>query len=457
MIIKTKNEDYKVCKQFSLLIPNNYENELASFLHEKIGRTDKSGITYLKDPINQDTIKSNLANSNGLIFGVTENCNLRCKYCVYGGYYGNRREHNSSAMGIEIYKRAIDFFLNLIISPLRIKRNNLFFSFYGGEPMLELDTIFAAHDYIRKSIKENKLKFGLRLVITTNGILLTPEKSRALLERDFRIDISLDGPKEQHDILRIKKNNSETFDEILENISYIKNNFPDKYRNKLRFFLTIHPYHDIKKIEEFFLSNEDFFGPNNILISWVSFQDVKEDIKKDWIAAKTRQTEQINSELNKRGWFYKCIIERWLEKFHVNATHNLSVNKSFTGTCFPGVDRIFIDVDGTFHMCEKINSYFPIGNVWTGFDLEAINQLVNNWNENIAKRKCWECDVWWLCDFCYSAMVIEDKITIKKECCQAFSQNTQGALREYLTLQEEEDEIKNINRYSNINTFVESL
>ena len=39
---------------------------------------------------------------------VTQNCNLRCKYCVYSGSYSNR-VHSNKRMSFETAKSAIDF------------------------------------------------------------------------------------------------------------------------------------------------------------------------------------------------------------------------------------------------------------------------------------------------------------------------------------------------------------
>lgn len=45
-----------------------------------------------------------------LILQVTQNCNLRCKYCIYSGSYINRR-HNNKRMDFTIAKKAIDYYI----------------------------------------------------------------------------------------------------------------------------------------------------------------------------------------------------------------------------------------------------------------------------------------------------------------------------------------------------------
>ena len=46
-----------------------------------------------------------------LALNVTENCNLKCEYCVYSGNYVNRRKHNKShEITVGLAKKAVDFF-----------------------------------------------------------------------------------------------------------------------------------------------------------------------------------------------------------------------------------------------------------------------------------------------------------------------------------------------------------
>ena len=70
-----------------------------------------------------------------LILQVTQQCNLRCKYCAYSGNYYNR-SHTSERMDFETAQKAIDFYL-----ARSDKADQLAVSFYGGEPLLEFELI----------------------------------------------------------------------------------------------------------------------------------------------------------------------------------------------------------------------------------------------------------------------------------------------------------------------------
>lgn len=64
-----------------------------------------------------------------LIINVTEDCNLRCEYCLYSGNYTGRRKHNrTSDTPWGVAKKAIDFFYR----HSRLSEEK-YISFYGGE------------------------------------------------------------------------------------------------------------------------------------------------------------------------------------------------------------------------------------------------------------------------------------------------------------------------------------
>lgn len=72
---------------------------------------------------------------------VTQNCNLRCQYCVYSGSYINR-VHNNKRMSVEVAKQAIDFLVKHSENSKEIS-----IGFYGGEPLLEVPLIREVVDY----------------------------------------------------------------------------------------------------------------------------------------------------------------------------------------------------------------------------------------------------------------------------------------------------------------------
>jgi uncharacterized protein len=452
MIIKTGKENYSLFKYMSLVLPTHLEKEISDQLQPPAEILAENK-TNIKKSITPEEARAQLVNVKNLTFGVTQNCNLRCGYCAYGGKYKYNRLHNSSSMSMDTYRKAADLFFQLADSPARVQREVPVMAFYGGEPLLEYQNIMKACDYIDNKIRQSPLHKNVRYMITTNGLLLTPDRSGNLLDRGFRIDISLDGPKDQHDKFRVKVDQTGTFDEIMRNISAIKT----EHRRKIRFMLTLHPDHDVKRLEEFFLSNPQLFSENNLFISEVSLMNLGSRHRKTWWEKSLRQKQIIDDELDKNQWFYKKLVFSVTDKYFSNPTITLAASANFTGACFPGVDKIFVENDGSIHVCEKIHSAFPIGHVGTGIDYDAILKLKNQWNQQIVKMKCWDCDAWWTCPFCYAIKAKADSIVIGEDGCENYRHSIKKSFTQFIESREKDDQMNHSNCYSSVRDYLEAL
>ncbi|MBR3623139.1 MAG: thioether cross-link-forming SCIFF peptide maturase [Selenomonadaceae bacterium] len=138
---------------------------------------------------------------------VAEDCNLACKYCFAdGGTYGHERAIMSPATGIA----AIDFLLKT--SP---QRQHYEIDFFGGEPLLNMETLKATTKYARD--KEAETGKSIKLTVTTNGVLLTDDVIDWLNENNISVVLSLDGRKEVHDKVRKDRGGNPTYDKVLKN------------------------------------------------------------------------------------------------------------------------------------------------------------------------------------------------------------------------------------------------
>ena len=127
-----------------------------------------------------------------LCLHVSHDCNLRCGYCFAGtGHFGGQR----SLMSPETGRAAIDFLLAHSGG-----RRNLEIDFFGGEPLLALDTVKKTVDYARAREKDAGKHF--RFTLTTNGLLLDGETIAYLNETMDNLVLSADGRPETHDALR---------------------------------------------------------------------------------------------------------------------------------------------------------------------------------------------------------------------------------------------------------------
>ena len=154
----------------------------------------------------EDMLNNELAH---LCLQVTQNCNLRCEYCVFSGSYVNR-VHSNKRMDWKVAKRAIDF----LYEHSGNSDNEILIGFYGGEPILEIDLIKKCVEYAKKTFRDKDVQFNL----TTNATLLNDEIIDYLFQSDFAITISLDGPEEVQDLHRVWIDGSGSFNKVIKNI-----------------------------------------------------------------------------------------------------------------------------------------------------------------------------------------------------------------------------------------------
>lgn len=114
--------------------------------------------------------KIKLANLRQLLFEVTDGCNLKCHYCGYGELYNNYDKRTSSKLSFEKVKMTVDYMVELWKSPYNTSYNNVVdISFYGGEPLLNMDLIKKTISYLEENRIEG-LDFTYRM--TTNAFFL---------------------------------------------------------------------------------------------------------------------------------------------------------------------------------------------------------------------------------------------------------------------------------------------
>lgn len=131
---------------------------------------------------------------NVLIKPASSNCNLRCKYCFYYDVSANRDNPNYGMMSYETLEE-------LVKKVFEFGEHYVGFSFQGGEPTL------AGLDFYRKLIelekKYNTKRIKVGNLIQTNGFNINENWGKFLAENNFLVGLSLDGPKEIHDINRV--------------------------------------------------------------------------------------------------------------------------------------------------------------------------------------------------------------------------------------------------------------
>ncbi len=140
-----------------------------------------------------------------IILEVTEQCNFRCKYCVYSEDFSGNRDFGNRRMPTEIAFKAIDWALENSGAKLAI-------TFYGGEPLLNFKLMKAV-------IERSQAKRGNKEIVysfTSNMSLMTREIATYLAQvPNLYIMASIDGPRTVHDAYRVYANDAPTFEDSI--------------------------------------------------------------------------------------------------------------------------------------------------------------------------------------------------------------------------------------------------
>ena len=138
----------------------------------------------------------------------TEQCNFRCRYCY-------------ETFSDIFMKKDIQNILLSFISKNISKYKDLHIAWFGGEPLIALDTILTMSEDIQQICHRHKKSYTAST--TTNGYLLDTETFRKLLKANvLYYQITIDGLEESHNAQRPLRDGRGSFDRIIKNLENIR-------------------------------------------------------------------------------------------------------------------------------------------------------------------------------------------------------------------------------------------
>ena len=130
------------------------------------------------------------------ILHMTQNCNLRCKYCYARAKTGDR-------MTMDIARKGIDL-------AIKHGENSACVSYFGGEPLLMFKEIKELTTYAHAQGRRAGKKMHYRL--SSNGTLFTEEILAFCRDHNMLFAVSIDGDREAHDSQRVMADGNGSFD-----------------------------------------------------------------------------------------------------------------------------------------------------------------------------------------------------------------------------------------------------
>jgi uncharacterized protein len=434
-----------------------------------------------------------------LILNITEDCNLRCAYCVHGGHYTNYRQHSKRMMSEQTAKDAVDFFLGqkpttgggtggmaggkpggVAGAELgggagcgadaepgggtngktggKAGPGKVNLAFYGGEPLVNFPLIAATVSYAKKKMAD-KSGTECSFSLTTNGTLLgEPDIARFLIDNQFSLTISLDGDAPTHDRYRRFTSGKGSHAVIIRNLRGLKSANVDYYRTKVTFSAINPPPYRLLSTLEFFSSDALFDGlhvtpgflsrAENSFISAASRggggeRDARdkrdEQVEQDEREGSLDELSRIYADKVRKGAtippMLDGIVGKYIRWIYERPKNSLG-DLPLNGCCTPGLRRQFVNIDGNIFTCEKMGETHSIGSIYTGLDVDKIRSLIDGYIEISADcLNCWACR---LCPVCFATAHDGSRLSIarKLEECDAVRRRLGEMLILYYSLLE---------------------
>jgi uncharacterized protein len=263
-------------------------------------------------------------------------------------------------MPVEVGERAIDMFMSLADGVTTAE-----ITFTGGEALLRFRDLTSIVNHLRRKATEHNI--ACQLILKTNGTILSPRIIDFLGEGSWRVVVSIDGTPTTHDRHRKDKSGKPTHKTVSHTIAALQSHGIECVAS-----MTVHPDNssrvasNVRELLQMGLSRIDI-GPVYGTVEWTEAQSSQFANSLNEVAAVMREEASNDCRLE-IGPLYR-------ESEHVdNALHDV-------WGCKAGTNHLAFLPDGSISGCSSLAMLIPqhpelvIGNVWEGFDDNALTHL----------------------------------------------------------------------------------
>jgi uncharacterized protein len=321
-------------------------------------------------------------------------CNLDCAYCFF-----LEKEQLYPDSKFRMSDETLEAYIRQLIESHRTDRVTI--AWQGGEPTL------MGLDFYRRvmALAEKYRRPGMTFLhtIQTNGTLLDDEWGEFLSEHNFLVGISIDGPRELHDVYRVDKGGQPTFDKVMRGIRLLQ-----KHRVDFNILTTVNRVNGDHPLEIYrFIRDE-------IGADWMKFIPVVERINADGSTLlQEGDTVTERSVLPEQlGRFLTAIFDEWVrhdvgrvyvQTFEAAIRNWVGMPSSgmcvFNETCGQG---LAIEHNGDLYSCDHfVEPKYFLGNIKEEHMIELVaseQQLKFGADKRDAlPQYCLDCDVRFAC------------------------------------------------------------
>jgi len=315
-----------------------------------------------------------------IVLNVTNKCNLACTYCYEYGEdkivdttYGKQPKFMSD----ETARDSVEFLLT------ETKAQEVaHVTFFGGETLLNFPVLQETVAYARRRAAEEgkRVEFSL----TTNGTLLKPDIIEWLADNHIGVTISIDGPKEVQDGLRVFHNGKGTYDVVQPKIKELL-----KRHNTRPIGARVTLTQKNMDVLEIFRHLTEDMGFWEVGLAPVTTQE-----HRDYAITPEGKDSMLEQ--------FEVLANEWLEAALRNEHHGFSNVKDTIEEIHKGVSKAFgcgaglglmgVATDGAVALCHRFagSDEHTIGSVTEGVDREKQGQFLKDHHIS-TKTDCHTC------------------------------------------------------------------
>lgn len=299
-----------------------------------------------------------------LVLYVTDQCNFRCVYCPVS--YKNEKFSNENWEAL--YKHIEKGIISGLYEIIDI-------SFFGGEPLLEIDNILS----FLKNLDILAKKYThviFRHQITTNAYFLTPEIYDKLVKYNvLYYQITVDGFAETHNKMRPLVGGQGTWDIIIENLKYINT----KYDNAQIVLRANYNKTNLDTLEKYKEWQQRTFKNPKFTFFYHPVVSFSNNVPEEQLAdTDSKEVKEVEAKIK----------------------NGMNVFKKYSGICHVNFKHCYtISVDGNISKCDNLHGSrknIYVGKLSQNGDF-IFDEDIKAWQEDFELEDCKKCFIYPLC------------------------------------------------------------
>lgn len=253
-------------------------------------------------------------------------------------------------------------------------------------------------------------------------LLNRKEITKFLVENNFMVNVSLDGPQNVQNMFRKKKSGNDSYSEVITGLQLLYRLGGAKFfREKVTLQTVYIPGSITKETYDFF---DNICTDHIVQLKLGETDYFKEYMKK----SKPPFLQKEKVDITRYQFAYQPIIDEKLKYFKAFSKPIFAKKILPSKFCVPGTRNNFVTTNGSMIICFKADEtkeIFCLGDVWEGINWGKVSYLLS-----LTKQKLKKCKSCWAVRFC--SICFCDIISLDENFCDKMRENIEKNIKYYL-------------------------